>query len=147
MSIRNLEHASVRRYVEEEPFIKTARIYAEQRATWEQWEKDRNELITLWITEKDQQGNNRLDKHRPDLDPEPAYKIEYKTTGARIWLNICIGSKEEYNATLSEARAEAVYTLEQKARWKDYTSKSELTGTIDEVQPAAIRAITAKFNH
>ena len=147
MSIKNLQHASIRRYVEEETITRTARIYAEQRATWEQWEKDREELITLWITEKDQQGNNRLDKNHPALDANPPYKIQYNgIVGASIWLNICIDSKEEYNETLSEARQESLYVLGQKALWKDFTSKNELTGTIDEVQPAAVRQIVSKFN-
>lgn len=148
MSIKNLTRASARRYVETEPFIKTARIYCESRPTYSQWAEDAEELTMLWVTETDSQGKRRLDKDRPDLDPYPEYKVQYdQSMGARFWVNICTTSEEEYNRILQEARAEAAYTLEQKARWKDYTSKNELTGTIDEVKPTAIREITAKFNH
>lgn len=147
MSVRNLQHASIRRYIEQTPMIREARIYAEARGTWEQWEKDREELITLWITEKDKQGNSRLDRNAPSLNPDPPYKIQYNgITGACIWLNICIDNKDEYNATLAEARKESLYVLGQKALWKDYTSKNELTGTVDEVAPAAVRKIVSKFN-
>lgn len=147
MSIRNLQHATVRRYVEEVPMIRQARIYCESRPTYKQWAEDAEELTMLWVTETDSQGKRRLDKDRPSLDAYPEYRLQCtQDMGARIWVNICCTNEEEYNRIIREARAEAAYTLEQKARWKDYTSKHELTGKIDEVAPAAVRQIVSKFN-
>lgn len=147
MSIRNLQHASVRRYVETEPFIKTARIYAESRPTYEAWAKDAEELTMLWVTETDSQGKRRLDKDRPSLDAYPEYKVQYdQNMGARFWVNICCTNEEEYNRIIREARAESLYVMENRQRWKDFSTPSELTGTIDEVQPAAVRQIVSKFN-
>lgn len=148
MSLKNLQHANIRRYIEEKPMTREARIYCEARPTFEAWEKDARELLGLWVTETTSTGERRIDKDRPDLDPFPEFKIQYtESMGARTWVNVCCTDAEDYNRIIQTARTEAAYTLEQKAKWKDYTSKDELTGTIDEVAPAAIREITAKFNH
>lgn len=144
MSLRNLQRATVRRYVESTPLINRARIYCEERSTYSEWSKDATQLMTLWVTETDRTGASHLDKYRPDLDDEPAYKIEYKDNGAtRVWLNICILDETEYNETLRRARAEAWTTIESRAKWGDFgaPAKSEMTGKIDEVIPQYITDI------
>lgn len=147
MSLKNLQHANIRRYIEEKPMIREARIYCESRPTYKQWAEDASELIYLWVTERNKYGENRLDPNRPDLDPYPEYKVQYdQSMGARFWVNVCTTSEEEYNRILQEARTEAAYVLENRQRWKDFSTPSELTGTIDEVAPAAVRKIVSKFN-
>lgn len=147
MSVRNLANAAVRRYVETEPFIKTARIYAESRPTYEAWAKDAEELTMLWVTERNKYGENRLDPNRPNLDPLPEYRLQFtQDMGARFWVNICCTNEEEYNRIIREARAESLYVMENRQRWKDFSTPSELTGEIDEVTPAAVRKIVSKFN-
>lgn len=147
MSIRNLQYASIRRYVEEEVTRRTVRIFAEERPKYEQWAKDAGQLLGLWVTETDSAGERHIDRNRPDLDPEPLFKLQFTPNlGARVWLNVCIADEAEYKRTLSEARAEAAYILEQKARWKDFNAKSEMTGRIDEVVPEPLRAIVSKYN-
>lgn len=141
MSLRHLQRATVRRYVESTPLINTARIYCEERSTYTEWSKDATELMTLWVTERDRTGATRLDRYRPDLEDEPAYKIEYKDNGAaRVWLNICILDEAEYNDVLSRARNEAWTTIESRLKWEGFRapSKSEMSGKIDEVIPQYI---------
>lgn len=147
MSVKNLTHATVRRYVEEVPMIRQARIYAESRPTYKQWAEDASELTYLWVTERNKYGENRLDPNRPDLDPYPEYKLQFtQDAGARIWVNICCTNEEEYNRIIREARAESLYVMENRQRWKDFSTPSELTGEISEVAPAAVRKIVSKFN-
>ena len=147
MSIRNLQFANIRRYIEEETVTHTVRIFAEERPKYEQWAEDAKQLLGLWVTETDSTGERHIDRNRPDLDLEPLFKLQFTPNlGARVWLNVCIADEAEYKRTLSEARAEAAYILENRMRWKDFTAPSELTGKIDEVVPEPLRAIVSKYN-
>lgn len=147
MSLKNLVKASCRRYIEETPQVKQARIYAEARSTWDQWQQDQEELITLWITEQDQNGNSTLDKDYPQLEPVPAYRLQFGVGGTcTIWLNIAgITTKEEYTTTLARAREEAYQHALATSRYGS-TGITTLPGRIEEVVPAGIRDIAARFS-
>ena len=142
MSLKNLTRASCRRYIEEVPQIRQARIYAEARPTWEQWRQDQQELITLWITD-----NGRLDKDYPQLEPVPAYRLQFAVGGTcTIWINMAAcTTKEEYNAILSRAREEAYQHALATSRYGS-SGITTLPGRIEEVVPAEIRDIAARFN-
>jgi hypothetical protein len=148
MSLRNLTLANVRRYAEVEPYIRTARIYAEERPTYDQWSKDATELVKHWATDTDGNGNLHPDRDAPKLDDTPAYKLEFPDYGgARVWVNVCCCDETEYNQTLSAARKEAAYILTNRMRWKDFTTKSEIDRKqIGEVVPEAMRDILFRFN-
>lgn len=142
MSLKNLTKASCKRYIEEVPQVKQARIYAEARSTWDQWKQDQEELITLWITE-----NGRLDKDYPQLEPVPAYRLQFGVGGAcTIWINIAAcTTKEEYTTTLARAREEAYQHALATSRYGS-TGITTLPGRVEEVVPAGIRDITARFS-
>lgn len=142
MSLKNLVRSSCRRYIEEVPQVKQARIYAEARSTWDQWRKDQEELITLWITE-----NGRLDKDYPQLEHVPAYRLQFGVGGTcTIWLNIAaITTKAEYTTTLARAREEAYQHALATSRYGS-TGITTLPGRVEEVVPAGLRDITARFS-
>lgn len=138
MSLDNLKRASCRRYVESTALLDRVRIFCEEAKDYGTWSRNATELMAKFVTQTDRAGRSHLDRYRPDIDPEPAYKVQYLDPfTARIWVNICCLNEEEYQTALSKGREEAWTTMQSRQRWKDYTppAKSEMWGRIEEATP------------